>query len=59
MHFITSATVGAMTNVTSFVEGLPLHSGLTFCNLLTKLLRFIKRPLVYCNYFFLKIIFGD
>ena len=46
MNFTTSAIVGAMINVAPFVEGLLLYSG--FCNLLTKLLRFIKRPLVYC-----------
>ena len=32
-----------------------MYSGLTFCNfMLTILLRFIKRPLVYCTLFFLE-----
>ena len=50
INFTRSAIVGAMTNVAPFVvECLFLYS--RFCNLLTKLLRFIKRPLVYCILF--------
>ena len=40
-------------NVACFLESLPLHSAMTFSNLLMILLRFI-RPLVHCILFFLE-----